>query len=734
MPSLSRPVFLALLWVLVLGFDAVALFGVGRLSTADGLEDVFRSQSLRHAEFVEAEREFPTADTLLIVLEAEDFAAPNFVSAAANFLLDLQLVDGVEAVLSPFAVPFPIEGELSYLISEVALSQDQMASRIDLAREVQPEISRLLSADRRTMVMLLVPSADGRAADVLAEVDDLAFYGLQPNGIGHSFLGHPAVQVATSDALQQDFLTLNIAGAALGVFVLCLALRSVPLAILTAMVSGTGMLWAMGFLGWIGAEINVISIALPVLVLVLCFSDALHLAFDQRACSLNGLAAPVSGTLRRIAPACILTSVTTAFAFLSLAWSDSTLISNLGLAGAFAVLVAVLGVLVAHALVYLTAAHVIGLSKLYAGRAGIPFRALNWSALLQFGVRHAKPVAVLAIATTVVSVGLHVSAPPRFNLYENLHQEHQIRQTLNRFEQEFGPASTLQFLADPAGGTPLDAAQRSGTAFAEVDSALTVRSLATVAEMARNAGMPFSDVMDDLPATIRARLVSPETGRISIVVPFEYQSSRNTREIVTELEAALSTNPDADSLGLSRATGFEVMASFVSEGMLLDLNRSLLIALAASGILVAVWMRDAALGLLVIVPNLIPVSIVGAWLYLSGTGLQFTSGIALTLAFGLAIDDSLHVLNRVRLGAPPGGALKTPDAILPAMTVVAPILVISSFVLVAGMSGTLFATLPTVAFFGKLSIVVFVLALVADLLVLPALLKHFSLWQHGRNA
>lgn len=734
MPSLSRPVFLALLWVLVLGFDAVALVGVGRLSTDDGLEEVFRSQSLRHAEFIEAEREFSSADTLLIVLEAEDFSAPSLVSAVASFLLDVQLIDGVDAVVSPFAVPIPIEGELTFLMSEVVLPQGQMARRMDMAREAQPEISRLLSADRRTMVMILVPNPDGRPADVLAEIDDLAFSGLGPNGIGHLLIGHPAVQEATSAALEQDFVTLNVAGASLGVFVLCLALRSVLLAALTSMVSGTGILWAMGCLGWIGVEINVISIALPVLVLVLCFCDALHLAFDQRTCALNGLTAPVSRALRRIAPACILTSVTTAIAFLALAWSDSALISNLGLAGALAVLVAVLGVLTAHALVYATAAEGIGLSKIYVGRAGIPFRALNWSILSRFGVRHAKPVALLAIATTAVSVGLHVSAPPRFDLYENLPHEHQIRQTLDRFEMEFGPASSLQFLANPAERTPLDAAQRSEAAFAQVDDSLNVRSIATVAAMARNAGIPFADVMADMPASISARLVSPETGRINIVVPFEYQNSRSTRELVLELETALSTLPDAAALGLSRATGFEVMASFVSEGMLLDLSRSLLIALAASGILVAIWLRDAALGLLVIVPNLIPVSMVGAWLFMSGTGLQFTSGIALTLAFGLAIDDSLHVLNRVRLGARPGGGLSTSDAILPAMTLVAPILVITSFVLVAGMSGTLFATLPTVAFFGKLSIVVFALALIADLLVLPALLKHFGPWRHGRNA
>ena len=91
------------------------------------------------------------------------------------------------------------------------------------------------------------------------------------------------------------------------------------------------------------------------------------------------------------------------------------------------------------------------------------------------------------------------------------------------------------------------------------------------------------------------------------------------------------------------------------------------------------------------------------------------------------------MVNRVRLEAAPGKIQKESNAIGPAMALVAPALVISSFVLAAGMSGTLAATLPTVAFFGKLSIVVFALALVADLLVLPALLTLLSRWQLGRN-
>ena len=44
----------------------------------------------------------------------------------------------------------------------------------------------------------------------------------------------------------------------------------------------------------------------------------------------------------------------------------------------------------------------------------------------------------------------------------------------------------------------------------------------------------------------------------------------------------------------------------------------------------------------------------GALLALSGEGLQFASIVALTIAFGLSLDATIHYLNRLRLETRPG--------------------------------------------------------------------------------
>ena len=141
--------------------------------------------------------------------------------------------------------------------------------------------------------------------------------------------------------------------------------------------------------------------------------------------------------------------------------------------------------------------------------------------------------------------------------------------------------------------------------------------------------------------------------------------------------------------------------------------------------MIALWLKSPVLAMLAMVPNVLPIAIVGAWLALSGNGLQFTSGVAMTIAFGLAIDDTVHVLNRMRLNGA-RGMRYTRQQIVDSVQQVAPALVISTLVLAVGISGTLSAALPSIVYFGQLSIAVYVLALIADIVVFPACLMSLS--------
>jgi len=149
-----------------------------------------------------------------------------------------------------------------------------------------------------------------------------------------------------------------------------------------------------------------------------------------------------------------------------------------------------------------------------------------------------------------------------------------------------------------------------------------------------------------------------------------------------------------------------------------------LIALGGVAVMIWLWLGNLRIALISLIPNMLPVTLIGAWLMLTGRGIEFSNGLALTVAFGVAVDDTLHVLNRLRLN---GGIVHFDRArVFAAIEEVAPALVTTSIVLVLGMGGTLLAENKGVSDFGKIAMAVYVLALIADLVILPAALAVFG--------
>ena len=167
-------------------------------------------------------------------------------------------------------------------------------------------------------------------------------------------------------------------------------------------------------------------------------------------------------------------------------------------------------------------------------------------------------------------------------------------------------------------------------------------------------------------------------------------------------------------------TGLPILSARLS----LDSARSMLLAtalaLVAVSVLLLLAVRNARLGLVSVVPNLLPIIMAfGAWGVLVGE-VSFAATVVAALTFGIVVDDTVHIVLKYRRARSRGLA---PDVAL-----------VSSFrsvgvaVLVTTLAiGTGFATFAASGFlvnqhFGLLSALTLAAALVADLLFLPPLL------------
>ncbi|MCS6759370.1 MAG: hypothetical protein MO852_10580 [Candidatus Devosia euplotis] len=157
-----------------------------------------------------------------------------------------------------------------------------------------------------------------------------------------------------------------------------------------------------------------------------------------------------------------------------------------------------------------------------------------------------------------------------------------------------------------------------------------------------------------------------------------------------------------------------MLTTFATDDIVRSLQAPLSISVIINIALIGFAFGSLRVALASIVPNLFPILGDEAYLWLSGAGLQLTTIIALTVAFGIAVNDTIHFFSRYAHGRQEEqrdhiGAVKN------TMERIGGAIAATTIILCAGTAIVAFSELSQVALF-SLS-----LALVGDLFMLPAI-------------
>ncbi|RYE54789.1 MAG: hypothetical protein EOP20_11345, partial [Hyphomicrobiales bacterium] len=167
--------------------------------------------------------------------------------------------------------------------------------------------------------------------------------------------------------------------------------------------------------------------------------------------------------------------------------------------------------------------------------------------------------------------------------------------------------------------------------------------------------------------------------------------------------------------------GFRVMTTYATDtivsGLQLDLSISVIVNIFLIGWAFMSW----RVALAAAIPNLFPVLGTEAWLYFSGAGLQLTTVLSLTIAFGIAVDDTTHFLSHYLHSRREEGKGHA-DAVHHTMQRIGGAIIAATLILCSGTAIVMFSELPQVALFGTLFVSTLGFAVIGDVLILPALL------------
>ncbi len=175
--------------------------------------------------------------------------------------------------------------------------------------------------------------------------------------------------------------------------------------------------------------------------------------------------------------------------------------------------------------------------------------------------------------------------------------------------------------------------------------------------------------------------------------------------------------------GLVHGSGLLVFAR-MDERVTVELLRGYSLSLTLITLTLIVGLGSLYFGILSIIPNLLPAAIVfGFWGLLVGTLDPFVM-MLFSISIGLVVDDTVHVLTHYLRQRGAGAAI--PEASAHAIRAAGPALTITTLVLTLGSTFLMAASTFYFQQAARLLVPIVVLALLLDLLYLPAILKRFD--------
>lgn len=206
-----------------------------------------------------------------------------------------------------------------------------------------------------------------------------------------------------------------------------------------------------------------------------------------------------------------------------------------------------------------------------------------------------------------------------------------------------------------------------------------------------------------------------------IQLPIINMDATDMQDVLTNIENHIAENYSDLNIEL---TGTLVMNNaqnhYVNNGMF----KSFGIAILVIGLCFLVLFRSFKYGGIALIPSIVPVLLTGGLVSFAGIAIDLGTMIVGAMTIGIAVDDSIHIMSRYIHHRKQG--LSTHDAIHGALQSAGRAVVLTSIILISGFSVMLLGSFVSYIYVGLFSAMIMSLALIGDLIFMPALLYLFD--------
>lgn len=507
---------------------------------------------------------------------------------------------------------------------------------------------------------------------------------------------------------------------------------------LTIIITSIG--FATGLIGMLGIKANSLTFVLPSILMAIAIADSVHLLttfFDQHLKGASIKDAAKRSLEKNLYPV-FLTSLSTAIGFASLVSSNIVPVRDLGF-------LAATGTMAAMVFSYLL---VIPLLTMFMTKREGKKTSINQRMLSRDSVRvyltwidKYKNAILLsfvgfAILSTYVGLQNTIDSNPfsYFKPSDPLSKANVY--TLEHYGGVGGPeilvdSGSAEGIKDPEYLKKVDSFQQWLVEKPYINSVMSVVNILKEMNQALFQGDPAQYKINDQRDVIAQELflytlglpmgmdinnqVDLEQRNLRLSMLWEIQNSAESLEKINEIEKEAKKR-ELDVVVTGKAILFQRMNNYVVNTFFSSISMALLLITI---ILIFVF-KSVKVGLLSLIPNFIPVVFGAALLTVLEIPIDIGCAIVASVTLGIAVDDTIHYLAHYNKLVLQG--FERFEALVEVMATTGLALIITTVILVSCFGIFIFANLMPNVHFGLLCAFVISLALVCDLVVLPALI------------
>ena len=736
-------------WLVLIASILITLLiasGASKLGFNNDYRVFFSEDNPQLQEFEQLQRTYTKIDNILFAIESKgDDAFSNNVLAAVEELTEkswlLPFALRVDSV-SNFQHTYAQEDDLIVedlvtgaqdidafnlkLLKQVALSEPLLANRMVNKEGSVTGVNITFQMPQKSLDE--APQAVNAARELVAEIEQK--YDVKIHQTGMVMLSN-----AFFESSMNDMSTLVPIMYLVIIAIMYLLVRSISATVTAVVVIMFSMMAGMGFAGHLGIQLTPPSASATTIIMTLAVADSIHILVSMFAGLRSGLTkhdALKESIQVNLGPV-FLTSVTTAIGFLSMNFSDAPPFHDLGN-------ITAVGVMMAFFLSVTLLPALMAILPAKAAKSSTSIGA-SMDKLADYVVNNQRKILIGSGLVTVVLVSSIQMNRLEDNFIGYFDQTQDFRVASDFVTDELTGIYQLQYSLDSGESNGI-----SNPAFlAKLDNFTTwlrnqpeVIHVNSISDTFKRLNMNLHGddesyyrlptdpelaaqylLLYELSLPYGLDLnnqINVSKSSTQIIVSLEDLTSTQLKEIAERGTKWLQDNAQISAYGVGPSIMFSYIADRNIEGMLLGTG----IAMIIISLLIGLALRSTKLGLLSLIPNLLPAALAfGLWGLLVGQ-VNMAVSMVTGMALGIVVDDTVHFLSKYLRVRRQG--LSAEKAVRYAFSSVGIAIVVTSIILIAGFTVLSQSSFGMNSNMAILTAIAILMALIADFLLLPVLL------------